>query len=195
MMKELTFDVNIEDFLFQKFLLQICKICDDIYFFEGKMIKIPFEEKERMAEEMLTFIAHALNSLEKGSLVKLKKKPKDFRKKFKELTKAVEKKAGKDRFTRFVLLDHIMQRKIRVKKISDNLTLSIIALLTKDTPMNFEEIERRVKKIEPFFLRVAALICPFVELYDDLKKKIEEEGIEIKVLKEKVEKETLSYIG
>jgi len=195
MMKELTFDVNIEDFLFQKFLLQICKICDDIYFFEGKMIKIPFEEKERMAEEMLTFIAHALNNLEKGSLIKLKKKPRNFKKKLKELSKAIEKRAGKDRFTRFVLLDYIMGRKIQVKKISDNLTLSIMALLTKDTPMNFEEIEKRVKRIEPFLLRVAALICPFVELYDDLKKKIEEEGIEIKVLKEKVEKETLSYIG
>jgi len=195
MIKELTFDVNIEDFLFQKFLLQICKICDDIYFFEGKMIKIPFEEKERMAEEMLTFIAHALNNLEKGSLIRLKKKPRNFKKKLKELSKAIEKRAGKDRFTRFVLLDYIIGRKIQVKKISDNLTLSILALLTKDTPMNFEEIEKRVKKIEPFFLRVAALICPFVELYDDLRKKIEEEGIEIKVLKEKVEKETLSYIG
>lgn len=195
MMKEITFDIKIEDFLYQKFLLQICKVCDDIHFFEGKALKISFEEKERMAEEMLTFVAHALNNLEKGSLLRIKKKPKDFKKRLEDLSRAVEKKVGKDRFTRFVLLDYIMERKVKLKKITDNLTLSIIALLTKDNPMKFEEVEKKVRKVKPFTLRVAALVCPFVELYDELKRKIREEGLELEIVKEKVERDTLSYIG
>ena len=195
-MDEITFDVTIEDLLYQKFLLQICKICDDIYFTEKKILEIPFDEKERMAEEMLEFVAYSLNNL-KSSLVRVKKKPRDFDKKLEKFSKILSKKADEDKFVKFVLLKYILERRVEVKKIPSNMALATLALLTKDKRVTLKELSKEIRRIKPFTLRVAALISPFIELYKKLQDEVRGGKVDLDtILKEgKIDKETLRYIG
>lgn len=195
MNEELTFDLSIEDFLYQKFLLQICKICDDIYSEEKRPVGIPFIEKQRMAEEMLDFIGYALNNL-KGSLLKIEK-PKDWNKKLKEFTKSLSNKAERDRFSKFVLFNYILEKKVPVKRVPSCLAFATLVLLAKGEPLNFEKLEEKVKRVKPFTVRIAALISPFIDLHGKLQKEIKKGNIKLErvLRKGKIDKEALRYIG
>ena len=195
-MRELEFEIALEDFLYQKFLLEICKTCDDIYFTKRKVVKIPFDEKQRMAEEMLEFVAFALNNL-KTSLIKIKNKPKDFEERFLKLAKFLNKKASRDDFINFVLLRYILQGKVQASKIPSSLAKAAFVLLSKGEKEDFKNLEKRVRKIKIFTLRVAALVCPFVELYEKLREEVKKGNIKIKKVlrKKKIDEEALRYIA
>lgn len=194
MEEEIEFNISPDELVFQKILLDIYKICDEIYFRENKKIDMPPNQKEKVANEVMDFLEYILGNM--GTpLLRFKKKP--AKKEMNELFNTLSQKIEKDVFSKYLLSRYVADKKIKPKNMPNYLTVSALILLSKGKPVDLTRAKKRMERIKPIMVRVACLISPFIELHEKIQKEIEKGEITVeKVLKKgKIDQKTLSYIG
>ena len=173
-------EIELNELIYQNFLIEICKICDEIYLKEKKFVDLTFEEKENLAIEAFEFLAQILDDISNGKKYYFINK-----KKFRDFCIAINKKIEEDLFCKYYIL-----HSIRVGKLSKNfgkyLTIAVLMVLKKKG-QPFE-----ISKISKEILRIAAIISPLVNFGEMLRKEIKKGNAKIR--KGSAE-ELLRYIG
>ena len=164
----------LSEYVYQSFLIEICKVCDEIYLRERKIVKLTFKEKEELARFSFEFLANILKEISNGNgfeyLVN--------KKKYLQFLNFVKKKYKEDLFVKYFLLHHISEGKLNQKNFLHFFTIAILKLLKQ-----FEE-ELEIKKVNLKLLRIAAIVAPLINFSNILKKEIK-----------KRRKTKISYIG
>ena len=176
-------EIELNELLYQNFLIQICKICDEIYLREGKIVDLTFKEKERLALKAFNFLANSLEDVSQDKFHYFV-----HRKKFKEFCRIVKEKLEKDTFSKNFILAHISEGKLKKENFIKYLTIAILKIL-KMEERNFEVFE-----INKEILRLASIVAPIVNFSEILKREIKKGNVKIWKRKENAE-ELLRYIG
>jgi hypothetical protein len=175
-------EIELNQLIYQNFLIEICRICDEIYLREQRVVDLTFSEKEELAYQAFEFLAQLL---EEASKLK-----KDFfvnRKKFGVFCKVVNKMTHDDLFCKYYLFDSILKGKLD-KNFRKHLAIAVLKVLEK-SEKSFD-----TRNIDKNVLRVAVIISPLVRFSEILKREIKRGNAKIYKKNETAE-ELLKYIG
>ena len=175
-------EIELNELIYQNFLIEICRICDEIYSKEKKVVDLNFKEKEKLALEAFEFLAQLLDEVYKS-----KKYFFVNRKKFRDFCISIEKKIENDLFCKYYVLKSISQGKLD-KNFQKHLTISVLKVMKK------KNVKFEISEIDKDILRTAVVIAPLVNFAEILRKEIKKGNAKIWREKETAE-ELLRYIG
>lgn len=177
------FEIELNQLIYQNFLIEICRICDEVYLREGKVVDLTFPEKEELARQVFEFLAQLLEEASK-----LKKYFFVNRRKFGLFCRVVDEMSKRDLFCRYFLLDSVSKGKLG-KDFRKHLTIAVLKVLEK-SGKDFD-----VRNIDKSVLRIAAVISPLVRFSQILKREIKRGKAKIYRKDERAAEELLRYIG
>jgi hypothetical protein len=164
----------LSEYVYQTFLIEICKVCDEIYLREKKVIDLTFREKEELAQISFEFLADILKEVSKGNCFEYLVN----KKKYLQFLKFAKKKYKEDLFVKYFLLHHISEGKLSQRNFLHFFTTALLKVL------KYLEEELEIKSVNPKILRIAAIVTPLINFSNILK-------MEMK----KGTKNKISYIG
>jgi len=162
--------LDVNEVLYQKFLLDIYRHCDKL------SLKVSVAEKEKMALEMVEFVGSVIKSLEKNKPIL--EIAKNDRKAFRKMSKFIAKQVREDSFASSVLKYYVSQKKIRNEDIDSCLATAAIAVMSKGRKADMRKLEPKIRSAKPYIFRVASLLSPAVMLHGKLFARSGKERIE-----------------